>query len=154
MTGPVPTHFRLQMLAVVLVVMTFSQACGGSDENLSPTREGRGVYGSICSTCHGNAGQGGVGPSLAEVVKTFPSCEEQIKWITLGSERWKAEIGPTYGADGKPIESVMPEMGAQLSPQAIAAVAAFERSNYGGADGAQSEIECGFTEEGWIGFGP
>ena len=154
MSSPVSTRLRLRTVAVVLVVVAISHGCGGSDASLSPTREGRDVYGSICSTCHGNAGQGGVGPSLSDVVETFPSCEDQIEWITLGSERWKTEIGPTYGVDEKPIESVMPEMGAQLSPQAIAAVAAFERSNYGGADVAESEAACGFTTEGWIGFGP
>jgi mono/diheme cytochrome c family protein len=119
-------------------------SCGGSEPADSPLSEGRTVYGSTCSACHGSNGQGGVGPGFADVALTFPTCAEQIQWITLGSERWKKEVGPTYGATGKPIENVMPEMGAQLTPQEIAAVAAFERIQYGDMDKASTLTECGF----------
>lgn len=154
MVDPTKSRMHLRLVAVTLLVMVAISACGGQAADTGPSRQGRDVYGSVCSACHGNAGQGGVGPSLSGVVETFPSCEEQVKWITLGSERWKAEIGPTYGANDTPVENVMPEMAAQLSSQAIAAVAAFERSNYGGASVATAEADCGFTPDGWVGFGP
>jgi len=44
--------------------------------------------------------------ALATVRETFPDCSEHIRWVTLGSQRWKDEIGPTYGTQGKPIDAV------------------------------------------------
>ena len=127
------------VVAALAVVMA---ACGGSVPD-GPLSQGRSVYGSSCSACHGSSGNGGIGPSFAGVVETFPSCDEHMKWVTLGSERWKAEVGETYGATSKPIDKIMPEMGLQLSPEEIAAVAAYERIQYGGADETSTLSECG-----------
>jgi mono/diheme cytochrome c family protein len=74
-------------------------------------------------------------------------CDTQIRWITLGSEGWKDEVGPTYGATDKPIENIMPPMGTVLTADQIAAVAAFERTQYGGLDAAEALTGCGFTTE-------
>jgi mono/diheme cytochrome c family protein len=139
----------ITMLTFALLSMAVS-ACGGSNLE-GPVREGRDVYGSVCSACHGSTGKGGVGPAFAGVVETFPSCDDHIKWVTLGSERWKAEVGEKYGATDKPIKKVMPEIGLQLSEREIAAVAAYERSTFAGVDVSVAEAECGFAEDGTFG---
>ena len=104
---------------------------------------GRDIYGSICSVCHGEVGQGGSGPALDSVAETFPSCDDHIRWVTLGSERWSAEVSDTYGATGKPVVGGMPENGATLTDEEIASVVAFERVRYGGLELADAETGCG-----------
>jgi mono/diheme cytochrome c family protein len=127
--------------AMVLVSLVLT-ACGGAQGG-SPLREGRTAYGNTCSACHGDAGQGGVGPDLSGVAATFPSCADQIEWITLGSDRWKEEHGATYGALNAPIAGGMPSHGETLTPNEIATVAAFERSTYGGVDEQDAIEDCG-----------
>jgi len=119
-------------------------ACGGSSLP-EALRDGREVYGDVCSTCHGNRGQGGVGPELSGVLETWPTCEQHQEWIALGSERWKDEHGLTYGATDKAITKVMPEHEGRLSAREIAAVAAFERVEYGGGDTDVVLADCGLT---------
>ena len=132
-------------MAVVMVVIGVS--CGSGAITSESLRTGRGVYADRCSSCHGSRGQGGVGPSLADVLETFPSCTEQQDWIALGSERWKAERGPTYGADDTAVTKVMPEHASSLTVDEIAAVAAFERVQYGGGDEATESAACGLPTE-------
>lgn len=137
----------VRCLAAVGAAILIS-GCAGASSNEGPVSEGRTVYGATCSACHGSGGGGGVGPALRDVAATFPSCADQIQWITLGSEKWKTEIGSSYGATNKPIDKVMPEFGAQLTPREIAAVAAFERTTYGGLDRGTVETDCGFGPGG------
>ncbi len=133
-------------LAVVVVAMAgLLGACGGTSRGDGPLDVGREVYSARCSACHGNRGQGGIGPAFKDVVETFPNCHEQIRWITLGSEGWKDSIGPTYGATDKPIDNVMPAMGTVLTDDEIASVAAFERSQYGGLDPDEAIAGCGLA---------
>ena len=108
---------------------------------------GRGVYADRCSSCHGSNGRGGVGPSLVDVRETWPDCADQQDWIALGSERWKAERGSTYGANDSPITKVMPQHATSLTPDEIAAVAAFERIQYGGGDEATELAACGLSTD-------
>ena len=64
----------------------------------TPEQIGARVYTSSgCSTCHGAAGQGGVGPALAggDAKITFPNEADHIEWIKTGSQT-KA-IGTPYG---------------------------------------------------------
>jgi mono/diheme cytochrome c family protein len=104
------------------------------------------VYADNCSVCHGSRGQGGVGPALSNVRETWPSCDDHQEWIALGTERWKSERGPVYGADDVPITKVMPAHGERLTPEEIAEVAAFERVEYGDGDQAIELAACGLTE--------
>jgi mono/diheme cytochrome c family protein len=129
---------------VVIGMIGFSCAPESSHAEL---RTGRGVYADNCSTCHGNRGQGGVGPALADVRKVWPSCADQQDWIALGTERWQAERGPVYGADDTPITKVMPSHADRLTPEEIAAVAAFQRVEYGGGDPASELAACGLTSD-------
>ena len=129
---------RFLAVPALLLVLT---ACAGADTS-SPLKEGRTVYGNVCSACHGDAGQGGVGPGLAGVVDTFPSCTDQIEWISLGSEKWSQDHGDTYGALDKPVAGGMPSHAQSLTPGEIALVAAWERSTYGGIDDQIAISQC------------
>lgn len=130
------------LLPAVLLALA---ACGGSDDEgaAGPMLAGRDTYGSICSACHGATGQGGVGPALDAVLETFPDCETQVRWVTLGSEEWKAEVGPTYGATDKPVMGGMPRNGATLGDEEIRAVVVYERVRFGGLDEATAVADCG-----------
>lgn len=130
--------------AAIVLVAVFVAGCGGSGPS-AEVAEGRAVYGATCSACHGSAGEGGVGPSLARVLETWPSCTDHRSWIALGSEGWLSGVGDTYGADGKPVQGGMPAHAAVLTEREIAAVAAFERIVYGGAEETATLAECGLT---------
>jgi mono/diheme cytochrome c family protein len=112
--------------------------------DLAPDLEaGRQVFSASCATCHGGNGQGGSAPALADVLTTFSDCDDHVRWVSMGSERHKAEVGPTYGDTGKEITAIMPEFGASLSDTEIAQVAAFERHRFGGAGEATALADCG-----------
>lgn len=130
-----------------LTVFIIAVACAPKTDTPKALRTGRSVYGDGCSTCHGDAGQGGVGPSLYDVLETFPSCADHMEWITLGSEGWKNAHGPTYGANDTEITKPMPAHGEKLSADEIAAVAAFERVEYGGGDAAAELADCGLGDD-------
>ena len=136
----VPAAARI--VVVILTVLLLGGCAAPQNTSLSV---GRTVYGDRCSVCHGARGQGEVGPGLAGVVATWPSCQDQQEWIALGSEGWRAEHGQVYGATSKPIEGGMPAHSGTLTADQIAAVAAFERVEYGGADLESTVRECGVT---------
>lgn len=135
----------MRTLISILVVAVAAASCGGDGSTPTVLQEGRAIYGNTCAACHGSAGEGGVGPALDTVLETWPSCADHIRWITLGSDRWKGEVGDTYGATGKPIQGGMPEIGLTLTPAEIAAVAVWERITYGQADEAATLAECGLA---------
>ena len=139
---PVPRAYRL---IAALMAIGFLSGCGDSGSFPDAYIEGRSAYGSICSACHGNAGQGGVGPEMSQVLETFPSCDDQIHWITLGSDRWLDEVGPTYGEPARPVEGGMAPIGDQLSPEEIAAVAMYERVRFGGLEIEEASRQCGIS---------
>src|SRR5690606_12914088 len=99
------------------------------------------VY-ATCAACHGATGTGGVGPALAEVIATFPDCETHIHWVRLGSERWKSEVGPTYGSGDAPIDQVMPSFAA-LADGAPREVAMCERGRFAGGVVEAEREACG-----------
>lgn len=121
--------------------MLLLPACAGGGPSES-FKEGRTIYGDYCSVCHGSAGEGGVGPALDAVLTTWPDCDGQVQWVSLGSERWRAEHGETYGATDNPITAVMPEHEGRLSLDQIRMVAAFERIQYGGQPEAEAMADC------------
>lgn len=127
--------------AVVAVLLTLT-ACGGSSGPSDAFKEGRTLYGDYCSVCHGSAGEGGVGPSLATVLETWPDCDLHVEWASIGSERWRAQYGETYGATDKPIVAVMPAHDDRLTVEQIRRVVAFERIQYGGQDESTAFTEC------------
>ena len=117
-----------------MVILVFGCASGPEslgDPNLDA---GRDTYGRICSSCHGGTGAGASAPALTSVLETFPDCDGHIQWVTLGSERWKEEVGPVYGAPGKEITAIMPSFEAVLTDEEIRQVVAFERMRFGGGE--------------------
>lgn len=128
---------------VVAVAIALGVACGSSGPAAPELRAGRETYGDVCSACHGSRGQGGVGPALDQVLETWPSCDDHQRWIALGSEGWKAEVGPTYGATDVAITDVMPGQAGSLTEREIAEVAAFERVEYGGGEVDAVLADCG-----------
>ena len=132
------------VLAALLVALAACAQGNGADPELGPDLEaGRQVYQSTCAACHGGNGDGGSAPALTDLVATFGDCADQVEWITIGSERHKAEVGPTYGDTGKEITAIMPSFENTLSTTEIAQVAAFERHRFGGATADAALAECG-----------
>ena len=116
---------------VVLIVGCASGPESLGDPNLDA---GRDTYGRICSSCHGGTGAGASAPALTSILETFPDCDTHIQWVTLGSERWKEEVGPVYGAPGKEITAIMPSFEAVLTDEEIRQVVSFERMRFGGGE--------------------
>jgi mono/diheme cytochrome c family protein len=125
---------------VAVVTMTLA-ACGGSS-GADPVAAGRTIYGDHCSSCHGATGGGQVGPSFDDVLAIWPSCADQIEWVSLGSDGWEAAHGSAYGAQGTPVAGGMPGWKDTLQPEEIAEVVAFERVQYGGGDRASVLADC------------
>jgi hypothetical protein len=123
---------------------TGSGAGGGGTDFIAM---GEDVYLNVanCDGCHGAGGEGGVGPGFAGVVTTFGSCADHIEWVTLGSTGFQAEGNSTYGDTDKPITGGMPAFGDTLSEEQLAAVVAFERVRFGGADPAETLTDCGLA---------
>lgn len=130
------------LLLAILVAACAGQPASLGDPNLDA---GRQVFSDRCATCHGGNGQGGAGPALAKVRDTFPSCDDQIQWVTLGSLKWTEQNGSTYGAQGKEITAVMPEFGEALSAEQIRQVVSFERFDFGGGEMEATLSDCGLA---------
>ncbi len=90
-----------------------------------PLAEGAKIY-TNCASCHGGAGEGGVGPTFQNgaLGKDWPKFQDQIRWVSLGSAGWP---GDTYGATNKPKKGGMPAWTGQLTPLQIAEVVRYER---------------------------
>jgi mono/diheme cytochrome c family protein len=116
--------------------------------------EGEKIYATQCSGCHGpNGTDGQTGRPLNEVVSTFPDVADHIAWIENGSP----EAGTPYGdpAQGRISGSdgyttPMPPFKDKLTPEQIAAVAYYERVEFGGqepttpgAEGAEGSTSSG-----------
>lgn len=124
------------------------QQIGGGGEDFVALGEqvyaGGAVTGVNCSGCHGPNGQGiGNFPALTGVMTTFGSCADHITWVELGSSNWP---DATYGDTNKPVGGGMPGFVGSLSEEQLAAVVAFERVRYGGADEEQTLADCGLVE--------
>lgn len=104
------------------------------------------VPGVTCAGCHGAQGQGGAGPALSGVMTTFSACTDHLEWVALGSMGFQSAGRTTYGDTDKPINGGMPGFAASLSEEQIAAVSAFERVRFDGADRDATLVDCGLAE--------
>ena len=88
-----------------------SGAAGGSAKG---PRTGAQIYQASCAVCHGQDGEGGVGPELGggAVVEAFPDAADQITVVTNG-------------------RGAMPSFSRTLSPQEIEAVVDYTRKDLG-----------------------
>ena len=91
-----------------------------------------------CAGCHGATGGGGVGPAFegGAILETFSNFQDHVDWVTLGSQGWQAERGPTYGDPQKPVGGVgvMPAFGGTLTEEQILLVVRYEREVLGGGE--------------------
>nr|MDE0499925.1 cytochrome c [bacterium] len=101
-----------------------------------------------CAGCHGANGEGGVGPALATVLTTFSSCADHIEWVTLATGGFQEAGIDTYGDLAATVGGggFMPGFATSNTADEIAAVVAFERIRFGGADPDQTLIECGLVQ--------
>ncbi len=100
---------------------------------------------SVCASCHGGSGEGGVGYPFTggEVLKTFPHIEDQLRFVYFGSEQYQAAGVDIYGdpdREGGPHVvlarngSPMPAWGGNLTDAEILGVVCHERYDLGGGD--------------------
>ena len=61
-----------------------------------PAVPGEADYASLCASCHGQDGGGGVGPGFKDVTKVFPAAQEHFDWIKTEA----AKTSGPYGAEG------------------------------------------------------
>lgn len=104
----------------------------------TPEAMGGQIYGTSCAGCHGTNGEGGSGPAFAggDLDKVFPTWQEQVKWVDLGSANWTKVTGSkTFGDTKKPADpgAGMPGFGpggtdASLSCSEVLMVVAYERT--------------------------
>jgi len=97
--------------ALVFVIALFAnQPSGGGAANAAKSGPGYDVYVSNCARCHGQEGQGGIGPQLAGQVTTdFPDAKDEVAFVR-------------DGRDG------MPSFAGDLSPAEIEDVVAYTRT--------------------------
>jgi mono/diheme cytochrome c family protein len=96
------------IVALGFVIALFANEPGGVRAKCGP---GYDVYLANCARCHGQDGQGGVGPELAggAVVKAFPDPADEIRLVEDG-------------------EGVMPSFKGKLSRAQIEDVVAYTRT--------------------------
>ena len=128
--------------------------------------EGELIYGN-CASCHGGAGQGGVGYAFAdgEVFETFPAIEDQLRFVYWGTAEYQLdgiEIPGNPDREGGPhvtgAQGVMPAQGADaggaLTDYEILGVVCHERYTLGAdggvPEGYDGEFELWCSEESEI----
>jgi mono/diheme cytochrome c family protein len=73
------------VVALAFVVALFANEPGGGSAGTAKSGPGYDVFLANCARCHGQAGQGGVGPKLAGVVTTdFPDAQEEVAVVRDG----------------------------------------------------------------------
>jgi mono/diheme cytochrome c family protein len=102
---------------VVVALATLFAACGGGGAPATPSdpvlAQGQQIYTRNCASCHGQGGNGGMGPKLAGVVaKVYPNIADQEAVISNG-------------------RGSMPAWKGKLSADDITAVARYEREVLG-----------------------
>lgn len=139
-TGPhkskIPIWVMPVLIALPLWAFLYPSAFANHNKAAAPTDPyliGQQIFHTKgCSGCHGNAGEGGVGPKLAggEAKLTFPNIQDQISWVNTGSAPF---TGKKYGDPARPggqhgpATGGMPAFGGTLSPAQIQDVVMYER---------------------------
>ena len=103
---------------------------------------------SNCASCHGSAGEGGVGRELdkGEVLKTFPHIEDQLRFVYFGTANYnvagvdratatrRARAARTSPGSFGPMPAWGETAGGELTDAEILAVVCHERFTISGAD--------------------
>ena len=135
----------MSRIAAVLIVCLALIATACSSEQRSPLEQaGRDIYTGAggCVACHGGRGQGGTGPRLSNLAAVFPSCDEQVEWVRLGSQQWLEQHGPTYGATNEVVDGEMPDH-EDLTDEELRLVVAYERMTFSNMGEAEVVADCG-----------
>jgi mono/diheme cytochrome c family protein len=110
------TKIRVLLIGGTAALALLLGACGGDDDEGASGGGGTGqeVYSQSCASCHGQDGEGGIGPQLGDgaVAEAYPDIADQIAVITNGRGN-------------------MPSFESQLTAEQIEAVATFEREALG-----------------------
>jgi mono/diheme cytochrome c family protein len=136
----IPVWAMPVLIVLPLWALLYASTLDTSEEAASGILEqGAQLYSANCATCHGGSGGGGVGPQLSngEVVLTFPEAEDQLKFVTEGSQAIKGEeYGDPDREGGAHVAETgqMPAWGDVLSPEEIQAVVTHERVVFGGEE--------------------
>ncbi|MEZ5145318.1 MAG: c-type cytochrome [Acidimicrobiales bacterium] len=121
----------------------------------APTKEktqlelGAEVYAAKCASCHGSTGGGGVGRPLAngEVLKTFPTIDQQMEFIHVGTDGFAGQgYGNPNREGGQHIAgsfgAKMPAFLGALTDAELLAVARHERETLGGEKPDAKQIDA------------
>jgi len=87
--------------ALVFVIALFAnQPSGGGAANAAKSGPGYDVYVSNCARCHGQEGQGGIGPQLAGQVTTdFPDAKDEVAFVRDGRDGMPSFVGDLSPAE-------------------------------------------------------
>jgi mono/diheme cytochrome c family protein len=146
-TDRLPASTR-SLLTVFVTISVALGACDNADLTLEPERAmsaGAALFTSEgCVNCHGANGQGLIGPPLHDgaILETFGSCDDQLRWLSLGSAGWLKQVGASYGDTNKPVTGGMPGFGSRLDRAEILELATFTRSAFGGVDPSDVVEDC------------
>jgi mono/diheme cytochrome c family protein len=106
-------------------------AFGSHKTEASAAPDGAAIFKANCASCHGAAGEGGVGPALqnGDAKVTFPNEADQISWVHTGSNPY---AGKPYGDPNREggqrvAKGGMPAFAGTLSDAEIQAVVTYER---------------------------
>lgn len=147
-----PVLALLPLWAFIYVFAVQPPPAGEND----PLVIGKEVYSSAgCLGCHGATGEGGAGQKLNEgdILKTFKDPLEQVHWIAFGAAGGARDDG-SYGDTNRPggprnidtLTGVMAPYGDKLSPEELAAVVIYIRTEFG-ADAYDPKAK---TEQGFV----
>lgn len=103
-------------LAFVIALFTNGSGPSASGSSYSGPRAGNEIFAASCAVCHGDDGQGGVGPQLNDgaVVAAYPNVQDEVKVVENGK------------GGGR-----MPSFASQLSKAEIQAVVEYTRTGLG-----------------------
>jgi mono/diheme cytochrome c family protein len=131
-------RFAIPVLATLPVwALVYAGALTKPAASLDPElATGQKVYSSVCSGCHGAAGEGGTGRPLNQVLQTFPNKADHIAWVHFGDQ--DLAPGTPYGdpkqgrkARQGAYTGGMPAFKGTLTDAQIAAVVRYEREVLG-----------------------
>jgi cytochrome c551 len=102
--------FALLCVVVFLVALFITPKKSGTTTT-GGTPDGQAIFTQNCATCHGDNGEGAVGPQLngGAVLDDFPNADAQVAFVTNGG-------------------GGMPAFGDRLSPEEIKAVVDYTRT--------------------------
>jgi mono/diheme cytochrome c family protein len=127
----VPMWVMPVLLALPFWGILYFGAFGTRHTEAAAAPDGAALYKANCSSCHGGAGEGGVGPALenGDAKITFPDEADHLSWVKTGSGPFAGKVYGDPDREGGPrmAKGIMPAFAGTLSDAEIQAVVAYER---------------------------